>query len=58
MESEYIPKVGERVYVSGQNGMFEVVDTPDDKGQVLVHLIGTEYRKRFPRLAITPIRTE
>jgi hypothetical protein len=52
MESEYVLKVGERVYVQGQSGEFEVLD-PDDDGQVLVKLIGTHgippYQRRFRR---------
>ena len=56
MEPDYIPKVGEKVYVLGQGGLYEVVDVPNDGGQVLVHIIGTEFRMRFPRLAITPVR--
>lgn len=58
MESEYVPKVDDRVYVLGQSGEFEVLN-PDDDGQVLVRLIGThsgvEHQSRFPRQAIKPI---
>jgi hypothetical protein len=59
--TEYFPQIGDKVHVLGQTGEFEVVD-PADEGQVLVRLIGTheavEYRKRFPRKALKPIKPE
>jgi hypothetical protein len=59
--TEYIPKVGERVYVLGKSGEWEVVDL-DDEGHVRVRLIGThhglEHQGRFPYQAITPIKTD
>jgi hypothetical protein len=59
MESEDVLKAGDRVYVLGQRGEFEVLN-PDVDGQVLVKLIGTHevatYQRRFHRAFLTLIK--